>query len=223
MPPLLKLELRRQRPMVVKMAVLTAIVCGVFYVAGKRAPAELLAAVAGSGLGAVLIVPMGISRDKMEGTLDFLCGLPVEPREIATSRLIAMAVIAVPWAVAIGAVSRQLPETVPFNPAAVVALSWLMMLVLGACGVALMACMELESLLGAPVLALVLIGVLVPRALRALFPVVTRATLIGFAQRPEAPAVLAAALIALVGAVSAVAFVATARGIGNYRADAVRR
>jgi len=209
--------------MVVKMAVLTAIVCALFYVAGKRAPVEVLAAVAGSALGAVLIVPMGISRDKMEGTLDFLCGLPVEPREIAASRFVAMAAIAMPWAFAVGAVSWLLPATVPLNPAAVAALSWLLMLVLGVCGVALMTCFELESLLGAPVLALLLIGVLVPRVSHALFPAITRATLIGFAQRPEAPFVLAVALIVLAGAVGAVAFGATARGFGSYRADSARR
>jgi ABC-type transport system involved in multi-copper enzyme maturation permease subunit len=223
MTPLLKLELRRQRPMVVKMAVLTAIVCGLFYVAGKRAPADLLAAVVGSGLGAVLIVPMGISRDKMEGTLDFVCGLPVEPRTIAASRFVAMAVIAVPWASAIGAVSWALPPTVPLNAAAVAALSWLAMLVLGACGVALMACFELESLLGAPMIALVLAIVLVPRVLRALFPAVTRETLSGLAQQPAAPVAVAAALMLLLGAVGAVAFAAATRGFARYRTDPARR
>ena len=209
--------------MLVKMALLTAVVCCVFFVAGKRAPAELLAAVAGSGLGAVLIVPMGISRDKMEGTLDFLCGLPVEPRAIAASRMAAMAVIAGPWALAIGAVSLALPAPVPLNPPAVAIVSWLVMLLLGACGVALMTCFELESLLGAPLIAMVLVVVLVPRIGRALFPEVTRETLVALAQRPSAPVVLATALLVAVGLVGATAFGAATRGLANYRADSARR
>jgi hypothetical protein len=222
MTPLLKLELRRQRPMVVKMAALTAVICVVFYLAGKRAPAEILAAVAGSALGAVLIVPMGISRDKMEGTLDFVCGLPVEPRAIAASRFAAMAAIAVPWAVAIGVVSFALPAPVPLNPVAAGVLSWLMMLVLGACGVALMTCFELESLLGVPVVGLLLVVVLVPRVFRALFPAVTRDTLVTFVQRPVAPVVLAVSLLALVAVVGALAFGAATRGFARYRADSAQ-
>ncbi|MFI5233795.1 MAG: hypothetical protein ACHQSE_14950 [Gemmatimonadales bacterium] len=203
MTPLLRLELRRQRPMVVKMAVLTAIVCGVFFAAGKRAPSDLLAVMMGSGLGAVLIVPMGISRDKMEGTLDFLCGLPVDPRAIAAS--------------------LALPATAHVNPVVVVVLTWLAMLLIGACTVAALTCFELESLLGAPLVGLVIAFVLVPRAVRALVPAVTGEAVVRFLQQPAAPLLVAACLLAMGTLVGAMAFGMTTRGFANYRTDPARR
>ncbi len=100
---LLLLVLRRDRPQVARMVFVTFAICGLFYLAGKREASNQLAILLGSGLGIVLLVPMGIVRDKMEGTLEFICGLPVEPREIAASRFIAGALIAIPWAIAVGA------------------------------------------------------------------------------------------------------------------------
>jgi hypothetical protein len=223
MTPLLKLELRRQRPMVVKMMVLTVIVCGVFYLAGKRAPGQLLAGVTGAALGALLIVPMGISRDKMEGTLEFLCGLPVEPRAIASSRMGAMAVIAAPWAVAIGAMSFAVPAVPRLNPIAVTVLCWLAMLVIGACAVALMACFDLETLLGAPIVVLVISFVLVPRAARALFPGVTDESALRMLEQPAAPLVIAICLLTTGAVIGTVAFAAATRGFAGYRADPARR
>lgn len=219
----MKLELRRQRPMVVKMAVLTAIVCGVFVVAGKRAPSDLLAVVMGSGLGAALIVPMGISRDKMEGTLEFLCGLPVEPRAIAASRFGAMAVFAAPWAVAVGVVSLALPAIARVNPVAAAVLAWLALLLIGACGVAAFACFDLESLLGAPLVGLAIAFVLVPRAVRALFPAVTGDAVLRLMRQPAAPLVIAVCMLAVGGVVGAIAFGMTTRGFANYRVDPARR
>jgi ABC-type transport system involved in multi-copper enzyme maturation permease subunit len=223
MTPLLKLELRRQRPFALKMALLSAVVCAVFFAAGKRAPADLLAVVLGSGLGAVLIVPMGISRDKMEGTLDFLCGLPVEPRAIAASRFAAMAILAAPWAIAAGVVSIALPVTVQVNPGAVTVLTLLVLLVIGACSITAFACWELEALLGAPFVALVIAFVLAPRVARALLPGLTRDAALHFVQTPSAPLLIALCLLVAGGVVGAIAFGMTTRGFANYRADPARR
>jgi hypothetical protein len=223
MTPLLKLELRRQWPMALRMGVLALIVCGVFFAAGKRTAADLFVTVLGTGLGAVLIVPMGISRDKMEGTLDFLCGLPVEPRTIAASRFAAMTVLAAPWAIAAGAVSIALPAVALVNPVAVAVLIWLSMLVLGACATAAFACFDLETLLGGPVVGLVIVFVLVPRAFRAVFPGATREAAIHFLQQPAAPLIIAVCLLAAGGVVGATAFEMAARGFANYKADPARR
>jgi ABC-2 family transporter len=223
MTPLLKLELRRQWPMTLRMAVLALVVCGVFFAAGKRTAADLFVTVLGTGLGAVLIVPMGISRDKMEGTLDFLCGLPVEPRAIATSRFVAMAVLAAPWAVAAGIVSIALSPVAQVNPVAVTVLVWLATLLLGACATAAFACFDLETLLGAPVVGLVIVFVLVPRAVRALFPEFSGAAALRFLQQPAAPIVIGVCLLAVGGVVGAIAFEMATRGFANYKADPARR
>ncbi len=223
MIPLLKLELRRQWPMTLRMGVLAMFVCGVFFVAGKRTASDLFVTVLGTGLGAVLIVPMGISRDKMEGTLDFLCGLPVEPRALAASRFAAMAVLAAPWAAVAGMVSFALPVAMQVNPVAVTVLVWLAMLLTGACATAAFACFELETLLGAPVVGLVITFVLVPRVVRALFPEFSGAAVLRFLQQPAAPIVVAVCLIAVGGVVGAIAFEVATRGFAKYRADPVRR
>ena len=223
MTPLLKLELRRQRGMVLKMTMFSAIICGLFYIAGKRTPAELLGSVTGAALGATLIVPMGISRDKMEGTLDFLCGLPVDAREIAASRFAAMSVISLPWAVAIAGVSLAVPMPGALNPVAVGVLSWLAMLLLGSCGVAMMACFELETILGVPTVIMVIVVVAVPRAVRAFLPGVTEDAVVALIRQPSAPLVIALALVAAVGIVGAATFGAATRGFGRYGADAGRQ
>lgn len=217
MIPLLLLELRRQRIMVLRMACLTVIVGLVFFVAGKRTPADLLAILIGSSIGVVLIVPMGISRDKMEGSLDFLCGLPVESHTIAASRFITVAILSIPWAVAIGAAAFTVPTVASLNPVGVATLTWFAMLLLGACGTALLTRFELESLLGTPVVAMVIAVVLVPRMVHALFPGLTQETLLRMMQRPAAPFVLSAVLLAAVAIVGTVAFVITSRAFASYR------
>jgi hypothetical protein len=209
--------------MAVRMAVFTVISCALFFALGKRAPSDFLAIMIGSSIGIVLMVPMGISRDKMEGTLDFICGLPVEPRAIAGSRFIAVAILAVPWAVATGAVAASVPQIGALNPLGVTVLMWLAMLLLGACGTALMTQFGLETLFGAPLLAMVITLVLLPRVVRALVPGITQEALLRFLQQPAAPYVIAAALVAAVGIVGAVAFAATARGFAGYRPDATSR
>lgn len=209
--------------MVVRMAALTVIVCAVFYLAGKRTPADFLATLIGSSLGVALIVPMGISRDKMEGTLDFLCGLPVEPRDIAASRFVAVALLAVPWAVAVGALSFALPAPIPVNPAAAALLTWFALLILGACATAALARFELESLLGAPVVALVIFVALVPRALRALMPGLSPEALVEILRQPRAPLLLALVLVAVAGGTCTIAFEMASRAFARYEPDSTRR
>lgn len=223
MTPLLGLELKRQRPMLFRMVALTAIVCATFYLAGKRTPADFLATLIGSSLGVVLIVPMGISRDKMEGTLDFLCGLPVESQEIAASRFIAVAILSVPWAMGVGALSLALPASIPLNPPGVAILMWLGLFMLGVGATALLARFDLENLLGAPVVAIVIAVVLLPRAARLLLPAFTREAFMAFLRQPSAPLVLMFVFLAVTVVTGATAFEITSRAFANYRPDSTRR
>jgi hypothetical protein len=223
MLPLLKLELRRQLPMVVRMACLTVVVSAVFFLAGKRGPGELLAALIGSSLGVVLIVPMGVSRDKMEGSLEFICGLPVEPSAIAASRMIAVAVLAFPWAVGVGALSLVVPATASLGPIAVAAFTWFVMTSLGACATAMLTRFELETMLGAPLVAMVIAVVLVPRAVHALLPGLTRESVVLYLQRPAAPLVLGLLVLSAVAALGIAAFRMTVSGFARYRPGADAR
>lgn len=203
--------------MVVRMVLLTVVVGIVFFLAGKHTPEDQLASILGCSIGVVLIVPMGISRDKMEGTLDFICGLPVESRDIAASRFIAVGLLAIPWAVAIGAFCLSRPFSIPLNPLAVAVAAWLAMLTLGAGATAIFSCFDLETLLGAPVIVLVLTLVIVPRVVHALFPALTAATMLRSLASPAAPMLVAIAALALVGLTGAIAFAATVRGLARHR------
>jgi hypothetical protein len=220
---LVNLELRRQRPIVLRMVLLTLFIGVVFFVAGKRTPASLFATLLGCSLGVVLIVPMGISRDKMEGTLDFICGLPVEPRDIAASRFIAVALLAIPWATGVGVLSATGPAIGALNPVGAAVLTWLTMVLLGICATALMTRYDLETLLGAPIIAMAIVVVIVPRVVHSLIPGITPETALQLLTRPAAPPLLATALLVAIGAIGTVAFAVTTRGFANYRPGTTSR
>lgn len=205
------------------MAVVTFAICGLFFLAGKRQASNQLAILLGSGLGIVLLVPMGIVRDKMEGTLEFICGLPVEPSEIAASRLVAGALIAIPWAIAVGVLTSVMKSHGAMNPVDAAVLTWLMMCVLGGCLTAACALFDFVTLLGAPMVALVGVWILLPRVIGALFPGITEQSVVQFLNRPATPFVLAAGLVAIISATGSMAFAAATRGFARYRYDSASR
>lgn len=200
------------------MVILTVLVGLVFFLAGKRSPESLLAALIGCSLGVVLIVPMGISRDKMEGTLDFLCGLPVESRDIAASRLIAVALLAVPWAVGVGAFSVVVPTSIELGPVRAAMIAWLTMLVLGAIATALFVCFDLESLLGAPIVAMIVMLVVVPRVVHVFIPQITQESVLRFLAGGAASTVVVTVFFSAVLATVLASHQVSARALARYRA-----
>ena len=209
--------------MLLRMIGLTIFIGGVFFIAGKRTSADQMALVLGSGLGAALIVPIGIARDKMEGTLEFLCGLPVTPRVIGASRIAAGALLSLPWAVGAGVFAFRLLPGFPLNPFGVALLAWLVLVLLSACGTAVLARFELESVLGAPFVAALLLLVLLPRALRAVYPGLSADLVLEFLGRPAAPALLALALLSTFVACGAIALEIASRAFATYARDTTRR
>jgi hypothetical protein len=220
--PLLVLELRRHRPMLQRMILLTAAVCIVFFVLGKRTPMDQLAALLGCSLGVALIVPLGIARDKMEGTLDFVCGLPVEARDIAASRFISVAALAVPWALAIGAVSAAAPAIGSLNPVDAFVFAWLGMVLLGSCATALFCRYDFETLLGTPVVVMILFVAIAPRVMRLWLPSLTPQTLARILGHPYAPLAVIASLVVVVALAGALTFGVTVRGFATYCHDPSR-
>jgi ABC-type transport system involved in multi-copper enzyme maturation permease subunit len=209
--------------MLLRMMGLTIFIGGVFFIAGKRTSADQMALVLGSGLGAALIVPLGIARDKMEGTLELLCGLPVSPRVIAVSRIAAGALLSLPWAFGAGLFAFRLLPGFPLNPFGVSLLAWLVLVLLSACGTAVLARFELESVLGVPFVAALIVLVLLPRALRALYPGLSADLVLEFLGRPAAPALLALALLSTFVACGAIALEITSRAFATYARDTTRR
>jgi hypothetical protein len=209
--------------MLVRMIGLTILIGMVFAVAGKRASSDQMALMLGSGIGAALIVPIGIARDKMEGTLELLCGLPIAPRALAASRVAAGALLSLPWAAGAGVLAPGLPRGLGLDPFGVGVLAWLALLLLSACGTALLARFELESVLGAPFVAMLLLLVLLPRVLRALSPALSFDLVLDFLRQPFAPALLAFAMLSTVVACTAIALEITSRAFAAYDRDTTRR
>ncbi len=216
------LELRRHRPVLQRMMLLTAMVCIVFFALGKRSAVDQLAALIGCSIGVVLIVPLGIARDKMEGTLDFVCGLPVEARDIAASRFVAMSALASPWALCIGALSTAAPVIGTLNPVDAFVFAWLGMLLMGSCATALFTRYDFETLVGTPIVLLILFVAIAPRVVRILVPSLTPESLLLILGQPYAPLVLVVVLSTAVALVGALAFGVTVRGFAAYSHDPAR-
>jgi hypothetical protein len=94
---------------------------------------------------------------------------------------------------------------------------------LGVGATALLARFDLENLLGAPVVAIVIAVVLVPRAARLLLPDFTREAFMAFLRQPSAPLVLMFAFLAVTVVTGTTAFGITSRAFANYRPDSTRR
>ena len=221
--PLTILELRRHRPLLQRMILLTAAVCVVFFALGKRSATDQLAALIGCSIGVALIVPLGIARDKMEGTLEFVCGLPVEPTAIAASRFVAMALLALPWALAIGVLSNAARAIGSFSPVDAFVFAWFGMLLFGSCATALLSRYDFETLLGTPIAVMILVVAIVPRVVRLWLPALTPKSLVRILSEPYAPLAIALTLLVTVGVVGAIAFGVTARGLATYRHNPARR
>jgi hypothetical protein len=220
---LLMLELRRERPQVIRMAVATVAISGIFFVAGKRSASDQLAVLLGSAIGMVLLVPMGIVRDKMEGTLEFICGLPVEARDIAASRFAAGALVAIPWAIAVGVLTFAMGPASVMNPVDAAVLTWLAMCASGGGITAASALFDFATLLGTPLVILVATWILLPRVVTALFPGVTAQTVLEFLRQPAAPLMLAIVLMVIIGVGGSIVFAAAVRGFAKYHHDPASR
>jgi hypothetical protein len=134
-----------------------------------------------------------------------------------------MAVLSIPWATGIGMLSFAAPSGSQINPLIAAALSWLVMVTLGSCALALMTRFELEQLLGVPVVGLVVLSVLVPRLFRAMFPHISTETVQRLLSRPGAFLIVAALLAIGSAAVVATAFQFTKQALASYQRDAAMR
>lgn len=111
---LMLVELRRVRPIAVRTVLLGAAGLVVLFLLDHLSrgwAAALLGWVSFSGLFALVSHPL---RDKLDGSMEFLRSLPADPGEIAASRLLAVAVVAVPTGV-LGGLGAWL-AVVPFLP-----------------------------------------------------------------------------------------------------------
>jgi len=93
---LVLLELRRAAPVVVQTSRMGAGALVVLLLFGWQTPGRIAFVLGVMGLAGLWSVPMNVMRDKLEGGLEFLTALPVEPRVLAAARLLAVVIFALP-------------------------------------------------------------------------------------------------------------------------------
>lgn len=222
---LLTVELRRQRRVTARLFVSTAVIAAVFWLAGKRGPDTGFAIALGMGFGAALIVPVGVTKDRLEGTLAFLTGLPTRPSTIAAARFAAVAVTTLPWAVVaaggLGWVAAAFPGAPPPAWVALGALplAWAGFTTIGWILTGVFSRWDLAQLLGVPIVVAVIALLLIPRVARPLLPADPAAWFGTFFASPWGPLGVASAVLLVAAAAGAAAFALAVHGIATYRPD----
>jgi ABC-type Na+ efflux pump permease subunit len=113
---LLRLELRRTLPPVLRAVGLAAVAAAALTVFGGVTPSRLallMTFVAISGIGAAF---QNVIRDKLDGGLEFLLSLPVDRRVLALSRTAACAALGLPAGAALTATGRLALRTAGVSP-----------------------------------------------------------------------------------------------------------
>jgi hypothetical protein len=111
---LVALELERILPLAGRSLVTGAVVVGVLVATGAFTLPRLAFILAMVGLIPVTGMPLNALRDKLDGGLEFLRVLPASPRTLATARLLAILLVALPGALlGTGAAALSLLGDVP--------------------------------------------------------------------------------------------------------------
>ncbi len=219
---LLALELRRAGPLMIRVALATAAGLGLLLVAGRGSGTNLSAVLVGTTVGYALAIPTAVLREKFDGTLGFLVGLPTTPGTIAAAKLAGAALAVLPGAAQVAlAVAWLAPRGLfqggPFG-AALVALvgAWVALTCLSFFMASTIVRFELQTMAAAPVtvgvIALILGSLAVDRFVPDPLGLLRR-----FLAAPWAPAASALAGLALAVAMASVSWRFSTRGIAHYR------
>ena len=227
---LLRVEIVRHRRVALRLLAST-LVCGVvFQLAGKPTAQTWLAIAFGMGLGGALLVPMGIARDRLDGNLEFLLSLPIDPKSLVVARGLASMLFALPPALVAAVASAfaltatsGVPTGLGFSawtvvPGVLIA-CWVALSVLGVLLVAVFCRWDLRDLIGVPMVFVALLILVVPRALSAWVPRIPVPTVIRWLSEPWFAPVFGLSLLVVVGGLCAAAFVLAEHGLRVYRFD----
>lgn len=222
---LLKVEVARQRRLALRLMGTTLAIAAVFWLAGKRDSTTVLAVALGTGLGAALIVPMGITKDRLDGALEFLAGLPTDAATIASARFATVVIVTLPWALASAAATLLVSRAAGgAPPAAAIALgafllTWIGLTTIGWILTGVFCRWDLAQLLGFPVVALLIALLVVGRVLRHVVPPDPQLLLARLVEGPWGPAALFGGIAVLSAGAGVLAYLLAVNGIARYRRD----
>lgn len=90
------LELRRVRPQLVRSAIFVTVIFSVLVITGQATGTFAVILLLGFAVSFTMLFPPNQIRDKLDGSLAFLLGLPVERSTVALARCLATGLIMVP-------------------------------------------------------------------------------------------------------------------------------
>ncbi len=204
------------------MYVLGAGLIVVFAVFSEDVAENILAVTMGGTMGTALLIPMTVSRDKLEHTLGFLLSLPATVPELVVARFGAAALSLLPGSVATGAALALLPLPAELAfmegiPAFTMALGfWLLLMVVAWSLTAAAAAFDLSTLLGWPLVIFVGLCFILLWAIRTLGPDDPVQALRSFFGQPFAGAVLVAVVTVAMIATAIAAFLFACWGFAGY-------
>ncbi|HEX7048753.1 MAG TPA: hypothetical protein VF188_00975 [Longimicrobiales bacterium] len=222
---LLGLELRRLAPTVLRVQGAALVLAALFILLGKASTENLLAAFIGTPIGATLLAPMTIVRDKMERTLEFLCTLPATAGEIAAARFAAAALALAPGAALAGIAVAAVDLPTPFDVlhggllAAATVGFWLLLSIASWVLVAAAAAFEFARLLRWPLVVVALAVILLLRIAERVRPADVAVALRDGPIPPWALPAAASVLLVALAAAALFAFAITRRAVARYRPD----
>ncbi|MGD0991603.1 MAG: hypothetical protein ABR998_03960 [Gemmatimonadales bacterium] len=222
---LLKVEVARQRRLALRLIGSTVALAAIFWLAGKRESGMFVAVALGTGFGAALIVPLGVTRDRLDGTLEFLSGLPASAATIAAARFAAVVIVTLPWALASAAatllVSRAAGGALP--PAAVVLgafpLAWIGLTIIGWMLTGVFCRWDPAQLMGLPVVGFFVVLLVAGHVLRGVLGPNPQPWLTSLLERPWATAVLLGGFLMLGAAAGYLSYLLAVNAIARYRRD----
>jgi hypothetical protein len=217
---LLLVELRRLMPLFRRLLAGSVALALLFVVTGRASLANMFGLAIGASVGYVMAVPLQMTRDKMERTLEFVAGLPVAPSSIAAAKFAAAAIFVVPAALQIGlALVWYGRGVLAVSGTAIAALSiavWGVMTGASWLLLAATSATEPERLLGAPMVGLAGLVVVFSVLGNRLLPHPAE-TVRWFLHQQWAPEAAAAVLVLTAGAAAWMAIRIATRGIARYR------
>lgn len=218
---LTRLELRRVRPQLVRSALMLAVIFGVLALTGRATGEIAVLVLLGMAMAFALLLPPNQLRDKLDGSMAFLLGLPVERSTLARARCLATGLVMIPGALfPVAAWSLAAPAFFPpglSRPglAGVALVSWSTLTAVSILLSALLVRFKMEQVTMIPfVIFLGLLFVLDP-LLTPLLP--DQAAVAQFLARPEAAILVEFGIVLGSAAVILVGYRLLRDGLENYQ------
>lgn len=208
---LTRLELRRVRPQLVRSALMLAVIFGVLALTGRATGEIAVLVLLGMAMAFALLLPPNQLRDKLDGSMAFLLGLPVDRSTLARARCLATGLVMIPGALfPVAAWSLAAPSFFPpglSQPglAGVALVSWSTLTALSILLSALLVRFRLDQISAIPVLVFFGLLFVLDPLVTPFLPHQTRVA--EFLSRPEAAMLVETGLV----------LVSTGVGLVGYR------